>query len=436
LNKKFNSVVVGGGIAGIISALLESNKGKTVLLIESSSQLGGLLNSSYNGKNYFDYGTHIFSQSRNDELNKILFDEFSADNCIITNKISVGNYFNGIMNNKNCFVDANSLEDSTYYKGCYDFITANRDIYDTNLESFSRSQMGETFYEYIFKPTYQKYFREDPRNLDISCFAFFDMSRIIAFDQITTIDLLSRNNKLKLAHHERQGGINKYYPIIGGIGSIIKKLENKLIKNGVSINLNFPIEEISYSNNKFQNLKSKTETIEFDSIIWTIPQFLLCKYSYLPYKPIAPNFVSTRLLHFTFNKKILTESTYINVFDQNLLSGRITFYQNLTQTDNFSCTVEVLGNENVSDLELPELIIKELLKMNLIESSHDLVYNELHSIKQGFPVLSIPFVQNQKSINLELKNNFSNLKLLGRASGNTFFLEDVLNEVYEELARD
>ena len=57
--KKF--VVVGGGIAGILSAILLAEDNKEVILIEKEKDLGGLFRSSKLEEGvWVDHGTHLF----------------------------------------------------------------------------------------------------------------------------------------------------------------------------------------------------------------------------------------------------------------------------------------------------------------------------------------------------------------------------------------
>ena len=68
------AVVVGGGIAGILSSILLKKKFDQVYLLEKENKLGGLL-SSYKSKEgfEFDYGSHFLRDTGVSELDEILY---------------------------------------------------------------------------------------------------------------------------------------------------------------------------------------------------------------------------------------------------------------------------------------------------------------------------------------------------------------------------
>ena len=67
------AVVVGGGIAGILSAILLKKRFEEVYLIEKGKTLGGLLKSYRNQDGIeFDYGTHFLRETGIPQLDKIL----------------------------------------------------------------------------------------------------------------------------------------------------------------------------------------------------------------------------------------------------------------------------------------------------------------------------------------------------------------------------
>ena len=72
--KKNKIVVVGGGVIGMIAALLVKTKKNSVFLIEQNKELGGLFRSRKFYKNlFFDYGSHFIKQTGIKKLDKLLF---------------------------------------------------------------------------------------------------------------------------------------------------------------------------------------------------------------------------------------------------------------------------------------------------------------------------------------------------------------------------
>ena len=62
-DNKYNTIVVGGGIAGLTSAAYLSREGKKVLLIEQNKECGGLVNSFSNNGFHFDTGVRALEDA-------------------------------------------------------------------------------------------------------------------------------------------------------------------------------------------------------------------------------------------------------------------------------------------------------------------------------------------------------------------------------------
>lgn len=77
--------------------------------------------------------------------------------------------------------------------------------------------------------------------------------------------------------------------------------------------------------------------------------------------------------------------------------------------------------------------VQDLRTMKLISTDTNLLYSHCNEVKFGFPVLSTEFIENLENQKNLLRSNFSNLVLLGKASGKAFFMTDVMIECFEEL---
>lgn len=429
-----NVAVVGAGIAGIIAAYFEVKKGHNVTLIESDVRAGGLLKSDFSNGNYFDYGTHILSETGEEELDELLFSEFNPQNCFINNKINVANYFNKKMNNKSCYVNAATIEEDLYNKGCIELLRTEEFPKGDNLEEFLLNKFGKTFYDEIFMPIVMKYIGTHPKKLAVQAGWFFDMSRLLAFDDNITknLDKLGIYNS-KLAHHTRVEGFLKYYPKEGGVGHIIDSLMEKLNDEGVDVKLDFKIKEIKHNHGKIFSLISADEEIFIDKLVWTLPSSFLSFLSKLGKKTSPPIFRKTGLFDFSFEKPLNSLATYINVYDLGMYSGRVTLYQNLSDIKNYSCTVEVLTDDSTDLKGLMGKILFELIEMGIVSKENKCIFKQFRPVKNGFPILTEKFLKEQNEINRYCQNYFQNIICVGRATTDVFFMKDVLVDTFRKL---
>jgi protoporphyrinogen oxidase len=426
-------VVVGSGITGITAAYFEARKGHSVTLIDSDNRVGGLLKSDFCNGQYFDYGTHILSETSNKELNDFLFSELDRDNCILADKIETYCYFNGEINFKNACMDINTLPQEVYLQACYELITAaETDVSD--LESFFISRFGKTIYEAVFKDVVKKYFGMDANLLSEKMGYFFDMSRVLAFDVQTTKELtkIGKFNR-KLGHHIRESGTIKYYPKVGGIGRIVEILAEKVAKEGVELKLSTKLQKVKEEKGKVVSLLTEEEEIKVDKLIWTLPSGLLASLSGLDAKAPPPKFRNTGLFDFTYEDPLNLDAVFLNVYDSDLYTGRVTLYQNLSKSDNYSCTVEVLTDHSIDLESLIDTIERELVEIGVVNQDNRCVFRQFRSIKSGFPVFTTECIKYQNSLSEYCENHFQNVLFVGRTSGQVFFMNDVLTEAVRKI---
>ena len=428
--KKEKIVIVGSGIAGITAAKLEGDKGNDVVLLDISSRAGGLLTSDKIEGHYFDQGTHIFPATGLKELDEILFGDLTEENYSITKLISAGNYFNGSLNEKSCYVDASTLPTTIYYQGCIDILGNNITDFE-NLEQWYDHRFGKTFSREIFCPVIKKYIGVDAKELPLSVGYFFDMSRVLAFDQDITETLGAINKYYAvLGHHSRKEGATKYYPKNGGVGQFIEDMMSKLDPVSLKVLLGKKILKIIESDGVVKEVVTESECFEVDRMIWTIPVSLLSLYLPLGVKTNPPKFRKTYLFDYIFDVPLLSNAAFINVYDLKLKSGRITLYQNLMDDNGIGrCTVEVLSDEIVTEDD----IYDELVIMKLVDENASCTLKNKRIIKNGFPILDLDYVEQSKKQSKQYHDYFKNINFLGKASEKAFFMTDVLKETYNIL---
>lgn len=427
-------LVVGGGIVGITSAYFAKNNENKVILVESSDSLGGLLKSTCNKYGCFDYGTHIATKTGVDELDDFLFSDFNENNCYKFNIGKSGNFYKGKLSDISPFVNTNHLDISDYQQGCSELELANNKV-GKNLKETLINRYGDTFYQCIFKDLIYKNFGCDAQYLANECLPLFDMPRILAFDKE-----VSRQKKLnkvldeKIGFHGFIAGVDKFYPKKGGIGHWIKNLEAKLLNLNIDIKTKSSITQIEANSTGFL-VHINDDILQVDELVWTLSSALLNKFIDTGFSGIKPSFRKMAIYDFVFEKPLKTDSYYINVYDNHLLSNRITCYQNLQSTSEFyACSVEVL-NEDFFDFESKiKYIEQELIKIGITEEGSK--FSQCRILKEGFLSLTLDTSSYLKKINSFYEENFNNITLLGRSSDKGFFVSELLASAYHEVKKE
>ncbi len=429
-------LVVGGGIVGMTSAYFAKQASNQVVLIEAGKTLGGLLKSECSEYGYFDYGTHIASKTGVPDLDNFLFSHFNKENSYLFNVGKSGNFFKGKLSDISPFVNTNHLPKGIYEKGCVELLATNNEI-GCNLKETLINRYGDIFYQNIFKDLVYKIFGCDANQLANECLPFFDMSRVLAFD-VETSKQAKKDFFLdeKIGFHTFIEGVDKLYPQTGGIGRWIENLEEKLINHSVDIKTQSQITQIEVKPDGFL-VCFNNEMLEVDELVWTLSSGLLNRFISTGIGANKPDFRKTGIYDFVFDEPLKTESYYINVYDGNLLSNRITCYQNLQEKRNFyACSVEVLHEDDFDFEKKIKHIEKELTEVGIIEENSKCIFSQCRVLQEGFPRLTSEAVGSLKKLNTYYKHNHKNITLLGRSSAKGFFMSDLLISAYHEMKNE
>ncbi|MGF9976253.1 NAD(P)-binding protein [Viridibacillus arvi] len=438
-------LVIGGGIIGLISAILLKNQQYEVTLIEQNEKLGGLLQSSIASDGlFFDYGTHIPRETGVKELDTILFESLNKNEWNMYDYLKVGNYFEGKLNIDSQFIDVTRMDSDVFVKGLFDLLhTTPIEDSVNDADIYLEQYFGETFKREIFAPILEKLYGKKLCELHKNAHKLFGYTRIICGDQFLSSNfkkssffddkLANTNNKIGIS------GLKSYYPKKAGIYKFVEELEILAVRTGVNIMKNKTINSMELDERMVKEVVlSDGLNLQCDYLIWTIPPSFLINKIDVDHQGAIPQFRSVGLFNFEFDTPFLVDNHYIYCNESIYKTFRITLYSNLVssvQSSPYTCTVEILGDLDEIQLISPESVVAELLSMKIISSKAKVLFNKNTIIKNGFPIMTNNHYDNAHEIEETIHKKIENIIMLGKNSNKSFFMEDSLRDAYEILKK-
>lgn len=440
--------VVGGGLAGIAAAALLRRRGQKVIIVESTSELGGLLRSRHReGMGWFDFGAHVLEDTGDPMLDEVLFRGLeSGDGWISYPACPSAAYFCGRLS-KSGFIDTRSLGDELYQCGLRELLALPRgEANAVTLDQHVLRTFGEVFANHVFAPIFKKFFGAELRELTPMAQQLVGMKRLVcgAPEEAVKLKSASAWNDERLAFHDPWTGarpVRHLYPITGGIGVWVRRIAAELAEQGVEIHLGEAIESLKLANQEVKAICLADGTmIDVDSVIWTAPPISLIKLigSEIPTGIEAPRFCKTLLIDMVVDRLALQSVFYVNCYDPAMKTFRVTLYDGLENQPGRSpsrLTVEVMippGAEDESEISTDQ-ITAELVGMGILSAGTSVLQARRDLVSPGFPVLTPGFMESQAKLNKAASKLASNITLLGRAGGKAFFMNDVLRDVRQSV---
>jgi protoporphyrinogen oxidase len=429
-------VVVGGGIAGVFSALLYSSKGYKVTLVEKEHEIGGLLRSQelFESGLKYDFGTHILSTTNISEIDSLLFDGLEVNNY---KYLKVGSFYKSLFKKNGFLSDENVEKKDEYLKLLID--SNLKDSY-INLKEQLEHVFGMGYAKNVLFPIIEKFFFTNPDQLVENSHALFGLSRIIATTSKETKRLKTKKRfDDALAFHTYKEGLSSrksIYPIKGGVGNWISFLKNKMLESGVEIITGANIGNIETEKNRVSSISINNKKYYLDKIVWTIPPFFFLNKVGIQLKSKPPKRLTSCIFHFLVDEKYLTDLFYFQCFDPSFKTFRVTLYDNYSEgiSGKFRITVEVLLEKPPEDIEsLQEEIFNELIRMAILPSKTKLLNKAYNIYPNGFPVLTNEFIENSTNQINVLKANFKNVEVFGKNNGKTWFMIDIVKDIYASV---
>lgn len=439
------AVVVGGGITGILSALMLKDHVENVYLIEKEEKCGGLLRSVQNEQEInFDLGTHIPAETLVSGVDHYLFNGMENGEWNVIPLLEVGNVFCGKLYDKSQYVYTPFLPQEKYEKGLVELLSCtNEQVNSDNLLNYATEYYGATFTQEIFAPLMRKLLGENLDNLHTSALHLFSYTRLIPGEAELARNLKSSpvyDKKLAYTSFlEGVAGQRKFYPKQRkGVELWVNYLIEKALTKGIKILLNSYVQDVEVENDKIKSVVLQNgETLETDFIVWTTTPAILMKLAKINVPSAPPAFRKMTLHNYVFDKPFLTNNHYVYCSDEDVKAFRITLYPNISpqieQEAPFNCTVEVLTEQDVDVVAINDIVIEELKAIGIVDKEAKTLYKDFIEINHGFPILTNEFIQAVQTQKETVERHLENVMLVGKASGETFFINEAAIDTYNKI---
>jgi protoporphyrinogen oxidase len=463
--KKKNIVIVGGGIAGLLSALIFSeDKSYDIHVIEKSDKLGGLQKSFDYGKfGKFDYGAHNILETGIEELDALLVgllphNEWQVSSAINGQKRALtGLFYNGRLQKNSPFIDIRDIDEEKLRTYIADFFLnlskTNIDLSADNLSVYEHSKylFGKKIADDIIAPAFKKLYALDTKELSNMAMYLTPFVRICLFEQ-EIMDELVKTDKIasRLSFTDQKKlpvqylpPLKTFYPKKYGIYRVIDAIKERLDQEGVTFHLNCEVKNIIY-NQKIEKVvldELEIENIEycvFSAGLYPLAKLLDIKVDSLAFDK-HPNTVITNIL---IDKPLsVGDLSYFYCYDDEYKTFRVDNYINYCEgavrDGLYPVSVEMLLDDDlIDDLEfISKLAISELQSFGVLQDNTKIAFAKTEVLSYGFPLLSQKNINSMNIIREEIENlQIKNLIKIGILSEkNLFFEGEVKQDLYKKI---
>ncbi|MCO7190051.1 MULTISPECIES: FAD-dependent oxidoreductase [unclassified Pseudoalteromonas] len=446
------AVVVGGGICGMVAALLLKQRFTDVVLIEQADTVGGLFCSVKDSSGAaYDMGSHIPNATGVAELDEILFADADTSSWHKIARLCSGNYFGGSWDLNSPFPDASKLPQDIYQQGCGELINL-ASLPESNLiYEYCANSLGIVFTESIVVPILRKLYGQDAPLKSLTMAAgLFGFTRILALPADVTATLkqlpafdakLGYQREADFQQRKAQdnlGEVTYYYPTTGeGIGYWVAQLQKRVERVGVEIVTSERVANIAHHDKKVTSLvlANSGRVLDCDFLFWSAPPFIALAAMGLTPARGQVTLRTALIFHLNFDRPLLDkQSHYLWVWDPSSAIFRLTLYPNLTgQCNHNHLSAEILCSPDEINSFTQSEIIEQLVSMGIVDPLAKCVSGETQVINNTFPVPTTEFQAVNQQNYETLSNCVDNVIVSGRFSGKCWRQAEVLIEAYESI---
>ena len=408
---KVNTVIIGGGVSGLSAANFLSKKTSDFLVLESSSRVGGIINSSKIDGYTIENGPNTVLNN-NKATQELLSDLNISNELIYPDLKKISNRY-VLINDRLEKIPIGLIEFlltpilSIFSKIKIFFeILVPKHINDTDVESFIKRRFGKEFHDNLIVPFLTGIYADNTRKMSArnTLKKMWELEQKYGSILIGLIRDKSKNPKPKI------------FTIDGGLSKITELLSDKFINQ---IMINAKVKSIDKLNESYKITLVRGENIFCKKIISTIPAYSLKDIifdaklkdvlSKINYNPID-------VFHFGFDRDasnikisgfgLLTKPKDKKSFLGVLFSSNI--FEHISDNKKFLITV-LAGGDRQKDLckVSPEVLEKQILNeiLPLLKIKSEPEFKNHYRWSKGIPSYSMSLTAVQKDINFFEKTN-------------------------------
>jgi len=394
--------IIGAGIAGLTLSLELCRLGIKPILLERQKVCGGLATSiPYAGYN-IDIGPHYTILPKNSEFTEYIFSLMGENEIIhlpdeIFSKYCKTNFNGKLLSTYPTLMEFICNSGFGFFiKSIWEFLktklkNVSKKLEFDNARDYLCSSYGEFLYEKWFEPYLHRRYQDDEPPLS----KVLEQFPVPTFKSIlSNLRKKPNQNSSKYISFSEQGAIICYFN--GGMISLIKKIENEILRLGGEIHLDIDIQAIEHQDTKkmiMANKNGKEIKLQPDGIVYaTSPQIALQWFENPPNSLILKNSNSRThiiMVYLCIDKPKLFDSWVINFYDLDICFARIA-------QQNFLSKAIAPPGKSLLNIEIRTTENNPIWKMN--ESKlYNLVVHDLEKTK----ILSREEVDDYKIIKLK-----------------------------------
>jgi protoporphyrinogen oxidase len=406
----FPVITLGAGLSGLSYAYSALQKGSSVIILEKSDKIGGLMKTFDFDDFLFDFGPHIFRSKDGVVFNFVKgllygnYHNISSNPCIFRGGIFFDNVIPVIT-----YGNIEKLPERIRERVKRDLERSGGVLSLDSFESCIVSQVGETLYWEFFGEYSRKWWGIDPKNL--------------------SSDIAPKN--LVIGGEKSYGHITtsfervseEIYPTRGGIFEIVRRLKEKVKVFGGSIFTNSNVVRLECDGDEISRVivERNGEEIEMETkgklVVSTIPLTVLCRMlgieNDLVYRGDICIFIKLR------GGKMFNYS-WIYFHDSDIVFSRVyepLYYSEHNSPKGYtSLCVEVTSFENDinwKDKYLEDKVIEQLVDLNIVKKNQEPEILGIEKYAHAYPVYTVDYKKGLERIFSKL-SSFKNLKVIGR----------------------